>query len=150
MWCDVMRCDVMRCDAMRCDVMWCDVIWYDVMWCGVMWCDVMWCKLIFSNGPIHERVMQLNWVYLCGAKSDALLKVWLHTARSCNHQSFACAPRYRIDVQLIWHDHEVRDEGSGQHWDGDRTSWSTVYYLGLEPVHSIQPISSYTIPIKGH
>ena len=31
-----------------------------------------------------------------------LLKVWLHTALGCNHQSFAC-PSYSLHVQLLWY-----------------------------------------------
>ena len=52
-----------------------------------------------------REVVQLNWVYLCGARpDDATESVTIHTALSCNHQSFAC-PNCSLDnpVRLLWY-----------------------------------------------
>ena len=62
------------------------------------------------------------------------LKVWLHKALGCNHQSFAC-PSYSLfscSGTKIY-DPEVRNESSDQPWDNYRASWSSV--LTLLSVH---------------
>ena len=45
---------------------------------------------------------------------------------------------------------EVRDEGSGQPWDTDQASWSSVlrYYLGLE--HTFHGQKAEVLPLDHH
>ena len=54
------------------------------------------CKLILSNGTITKE--SCNWIEFISVAHCQMtpLKVWLHTARGCNYQSFAC-PSYSLD-----------------------------------------------------
>ena len=58
------------------------------------------CKLIFCNGTITKE--SCNWIEFISVAQCQMtpLKVWLHTARGCNHPSFAC-PSYNLDVWLL-------------------------------------------------
>ena len=85
------------------------------------------CKLFLSNGTITKE--SCNWFEFISVAQCQMtpLKVWLHTARGCNHQSFAC-PSYALMFGCSvtqYYDPEVRDESSGQLWDNDRASWSS-------------------------
>ena len=53
------------------------------------------CKLILSNGTITKE--SCNWIEFISVAQCQMtsLKVWLHTALGCNHQSFVC-PSYSL------------------------------------------------------
>ena len=76
--------------------------------------------------------MQLNWVYIYVVECQMTpLKVLLHTAHRL--QRWIITPLHAPVTALMFgcsgtqiYNPEVRDEGSGQFWDNDRASWSSV------------------------
>ena len=50
------------------------------------------CKGYSLLAEPYDRVMQLNWLYLCGICQLIPLKMWPNTAQGCNHQS-TCMPQ---------------------------------------------------------
>ena len=71
--------------------------------------------------------MPLDLIYFCGAMpDDATESVATHSSIGCNRQSFACPSLMFGCSGTQIYDPEVRDKGSGQLWDNDRASWSSV------------------------
>ena len=63
----------------------------------------------------HDRVMQLNWLYLCGIYHIMPLKVWPNTDLGCNPQSI-CMPQLQplCSAALVPNVLPRRDDGSGK------------------------------------
>ena len=76
----------------------CECNWYYISWQGH-----------------HDRVMQLNWLYICGICQMMPLKVWPNTALGCNHQSI-CMPQLQplCSAALVPNVLPRRDGGSGE------------------------------------
>ena len=96
----------------------------------------------------HDRVMQLNWLYLYGICQMIPLKLWPNTVHGCNHQS-TCMTQLQplCSAALIPNVLPRRDKGSGI-LCSDRSLIENVTEIDIDARLFRRDISGLKIPIK--